>query len=261
MVGKEGDPGRHDGGDEEPEFDIPDGFVFDEEFVRGGVHEPPARTRAAIAQYGQGKSSWRHPAPNVAAGRRPKNRRGWFRRHWVSFLAAAVAVIVVAVVVVDKSFSTNGVPNLAGVPSQPARTTLAPASGGTVSSAVPTVNGVNDADRPGTCFTADVDPTSDQPMTLTKVDCATAHDLELTGIVAAAGDDATYPNETYWRNSVAPTCDQTLSTFTGKALSDWPASWHSFFLRPTPTGWQVDDRRITCMLRTAPRATGSAVAK
>jgi Zn-dependent protease len=40
-----------------------DGFVFDDDFVRKGVYEPPARTRAAIARYGGKSTSWRHPLP------------------------------------------------------------------------------------------------------------------------------------------------------------------------------------------------------
>jgi Zn-dependent protease len=40
-----------------------DGVVFDDEFVRGGKYEPPARTRAAIARYGDAATSWRQAAP------------------------------------------------------------------------------------------------------------------------------------------------------------------------------------------------------
>lgn len=37
-----------------------EGLVLDENFVRGGAYEPPARTRVAIARYGDQQTSWRH---------------------------------------------------------------------------------------------------------------------------------------------------------------------------------------------------------
>ena len=40
-----------------------DGIAFDDDFVRGGVYEPPARTRAAIARYGSQQTSWRQAGP------------------------------------------------------------------------------------------------------------------------------------------------------------------------------------------------------
>lgn len=35
-------------------------LVLDDNFVRGGTYEPPARTRLAIARYGDRQTSWRH---------------------------------------------------------------------------------------------------------------------------------------------------------------------------------------------------------
>lgn len=35
-------------------------LVLDDDFVRGGTYEPPARTRLAIARYGDRQTSWRH---------------------------------------------------------------------------------------------------------------------------------------------------------------------------------------------------------
>jgi Zn-dependent protease len=40
-----------------------DNIRLDEDFIRGGKYEPPARTRAAIAKYGSEASSWRQAAP------------------------------------------------------------------------------------------------------------------------------------------------------------------------------------------------------
>ena len=44
----------------DPEPDPFDDLVLDENFVRGGTFEPPARTRLAIARYGDVETSWRH---------------------------------------------------------------------------------------------------------------------------------------------------------------------------------------------------------
>ena len=50
-----------------------DDWTLDEEFVRGGRHEPPARTRDAIARLGSQQTSWRqHGLPDGA----DETRRG-----------------------------------------------------------------------------------------------------------------------------------------------------------------------------------------
>lgn len=45
-----------------------DSLVLDETFVKGGVHEPPARTHEAIRRLGGSETSWRHP---IQPGARP----------------------------------------------------------------------------------------------------------------------------------------------------------------------------------------------
>jgi hypothetical protein len=59
-----------------------EGLVLDDNFVRGGAYEPPARTRVAIARYGDQPSSWRHggglrrgPAQPSAQPRSPRAHR------------------------------------------------------------------------------------------------------------------------------------------------------------------------------------------
>lgn len=44
----------------ESEPDPFDNLVLDDDFVRGGSYEPPARTRVAIARFGGRQTSWRH---------------------------------------------------------------------------------------------------------------------------------------------------------------------------------------------------------
>jgi Zn-dependent protease len=54
-----------------------DGLVLDDDFAKGGTHEPPARTRDAIARLGGRQTSWRHSGPPRA---RPPRRSFRSRR-------------------------------------------------------------------------------------------------------------------------------------------------------------------------------------
>ncbi len=55
-------------GEDATEADEFTGLVFDEDFVRSGTYEPPARTRLAIARYGGQQTSWRHGAAPESSG-------------------------------------------------------------------------------------------------------------------------------------------------------------------------------------------------
>ncbi len=64
-----------------------EGLVLDESFVRGGTYEPPARTRVAIARFGDQQTSWRHggglrrrPTPPAARAESTRARRPSPRR-------------------------------------------------------------------------------------------------------------------------------------------------------------------------------------
>lgn len=89
-----------------PEEPVPpdefDRVVFDEEFVRGGSYEPPARTRAAIARFGNQQTSWRHGGGRDASV--PAERRARSARprpgSWVERLPLIVTIAVVAVVLI-----------------------------------------------------------------------------------------------------------------------------------------------------------------
>jgi len=72
-----------------------DNLVLDDSFVRGGAYEPPARTREAIARYGDKQTSWRHggglgstpggpPEARAAGGRRAASARSWRGRRATS---------------------------------------------------------------------------------------------------------------------------------------------------------------------------------
>lgn len=52
-----------------------DNLVLDDDFVRGGSYEPPARTRVAIARYGGRQTSWRHGGGLHGQSRDPNSAR------------------------------------------------------------------------------------------------------------------------------------------------------------------------------------------
>ena len=97
---------------------VPDPFddlVLDENFVRGGTFEPPARTRLAIARYGDQGTSWRHggglhdPARerrgkgskrakrSRAAAPRPASRRDAMPASAAEKLPLIVSIVVVVI--------------------------------------------------------------------------------------------------------------------------------------------------------------------
>jgi hypothetical protein len=107
-----------------PGADPFDNLVLDDDFVRGGSYEPPARTRVAIARYGGRQTSWRHggglhdqsrtknaatPATVVRGRRRPRavpdarhesrfgEHRGGFSSSASSRLPLIVSLVVVAI--------------------------------------------------------------------------------------------------------------------------------------------------------------------
>ena len=94
-----------------------EGLVFDDDFVRGGTFEPPARTRLAIAKYGDQATSWRQGgvrkpqaprAPNAETGRerRPRQRVSSRPSHPAlpSSAMARLPLIITVVVVAIAAF-------------------------------------------------------------------------------------------------------------------------------------------------------------
>lgn len=77
-------------------------LVLDDDFVRAGSYEPPARTRFAIARYGEQKTSWRQ-GTDAAGERRRRGRQATAERHrggrWSPSLSARLPLIVAIVAV------------------------------------------------------------------------------------------------------------------------------------------------------------------
>ncbi|MGH8890833.1 MAG: hypothetical protein ACRDV3_13880 [Acidothermaceae bacterium] len=106
------------GQEPEDQADPFDNWVLDDDFVRGGSYEPPARTRVAIARFGGRQTSWRHggglhdqsrerrsadlqrsPLP-----RRPPKRPGAPRKIVSSSAESKLPIIVTIVVVVIAAY-------------------------------------------------------------------------------------------------------------------------------------------------------------
>jgi Zn-dependent protease len=82
-------------------LDDADSLVFDDDFVRQGVYEPPARTRVAIARYGGQSTSWRHPLPPAyqpvaRAKASPRKDRATTRSFSVSWLFSLMVAALAA---------------------------------------------------------------------------------------------------------------------------------------------------------------------
>jgi hypothetical protein len=95
-----------------------DELLLGDDFIRGGAYEPPARTRAAIARYGNQKTSWRHggglnqqppPRASAAAASRARFAPTSFRaqkggrRRLGSWLPAVTALLVIALIIAMSS--------------------------------------------------------------------------------------------------------------------------------------------------------------
>lgn len=114
--------------DRRDEGDPFESLILDEDFVKGGVHEPPARTRDAIARLAGKETSWRHPLqpgsvpissgsrprwtvrPFSLSGRTARSRRGArpldeLGISWVFVLLVAVFAVCAMVTWSDRGFS------------------------------------------------------------------------------------------------------------------------------------------------------------
>lgn len=76
-------------------------LVLDDDFVRAGTYEPPARTRFAIARYGEKKTSWRQ-GTEPTSDRRRRGRAATAERHGgrVSPSLSARLPLIVAIIAV-----------------------------------------------------------------------------------------------------------------------------------------------------------------
>ena len=241
--------------------DEADRWVLDEDFVRGGVHEPAARTREAIARYGGKQTSWRQPG--VPAGAQQRRRRagnverqlgrasgrGRARRRAAAWAVALLGSVVALMTLL--AWTGHGgtsaqrllIPGVAG--GGRVITSSAPLASATPDPPGNVVRGISPTTPVGTCFTSSApDPAGRQPLKLRDVDCAGLHNFQLVSIDQAAGSSLNYPTDAYWQGSVAPACQQDLAAFTRSAAASLPAGQIISFFRPTESGWSIGDRTV-----------------
>lgn len=256
--------------------DEADGWVLDEDFVRGGVHEPAARTREAIARYGGQQTSWRQTG--IPAGAEQRRRRagdierqlgqasgrGRPRRRaatWAVAVLGCAAALTTLLTWTGHGSTGAGrilIPGVAGG-GRVISPSAAPASATTPDPPGNVVHGISPTTPIGTCFTSSApDPTGGQPLTLHDVDCAGLHTFQLVSIDQAAGSSLNYPTDAYWQGSVAPACRQDLAVFTRSAAADAPAGQAISFFRPTEPGWSRGARTVYCVLHATAPIAGTA---
>jgi hypothetical protein len=253
-----------------------EGVVFDEEFVKGGRHEPPARTRESIARYGGRRTSWRQGALLEPV---PVRRRARLPRPDWRLTAAVMTVVALAWYSVARVSSAPEIPAVAAPVVGPA--IVDPAARGTVvsptgeaaaapaegaqskqtvhpSTAVTTdVDGVSEFDAIGTCY---LDPrTGEEEVRLDAVDCTAAHNLELVSHRTATGNDDEYPDARYWQQVVGEACTNDVSVYLGTPLSGWPTGLSPYWLVPKPESWAFGHRHVSCMVQSNGPATTSVL--
>jgi hypothetical protein len=231
-----------------------EGLVLDEAFIRGAsVHEPPARTRAALARHAadQPRTRRRRRASRNPAGapRPPRLRRVVDGRFVVAGLLAVVAVV--AVVAMLDGLSHLGGPGTANhtvVATATARATVTvPVSAQTTSPDRP----VNRSDYvAGHCYTwvqfAPDAPASDVP-------CARPHLFEATTSTAidirvAYPLGVAYPSDAEWTAIHRQYCVAPAEAFLGHTL-DPDGRFRPSAMDPSQVSWRTGDRVLGCGLQ------------
>lgn len=243
------------GGERVPGDDPWEGVVFDEAFIKGGRHEPPARTRESIARYGGERTSWRQGAPvEPVRTKRPRRRPGW----GVQIFFAVAGVISIGVLVARGMVSAPEIPASAPPPAAPAIDSAESAPTDDALSPQPAstsqVSGMTEFDAVGTCY---LDPlTGGGDVQLRTVDCTAQHNLELVSHRTAAIEGDSYPDDRYWHDVVGAACMDDMKAILGATLR---ADISAYWVYPRPDSWAFGDRHVFCMIQTDTLVTAPAV--
>jgi hypothetical protein len=244
-----------------------DGWVLDEEFVRGGRPEAPARTREAIARLGGQQTSWRQPGkpsgPNEPSADRRQRGRSRRRSGAKRFLKIGVVVLALAAfgTWIYTSRGNSSIHNAAGplhgstIAAQPSPTSTPGADDLNV------VRGINPTTPIGTCFrtsSADASATHTGPIDLTSIACTRTHTYELLATEQVAGSSE-YPDVAYWHGPVTRACQRAFTAYTGAAGSSAHGR-SSVFFQPARIAWAQGDRTVFCVARSTQARAGSVQA-
>lgn len=253
-------PGRGTSGDDHHEFD---GLVLDEDFIRGGVHEPPARTRAAIARYGNSQSSWRQSPPLAPAPTRARRQRRASEKLPLLILVTVAALAIGGLAAWNALHAAPIVSLPAATPSVSAAMVPALAAGGApvIPQPVATtdvhsvVRGLHRSDAPGTCYSSQ-DLAHAVEAEMERVQCSRPHGFELVSHRFATGSDSAYPTKNYWSGPVMDACSSDQEQYMAKAREQWPPGVTGMLFTPIPASWANGDRDVFCMAVADPAAVG-----
>lgn len=246
-------------------------WVFDERFVRSGVHEPPARTRAAIAQFGGQQTSWRQTGVPVGAERRPRRagsieeRLGRHRGSGVRSRRGRIGCWLIAAL--SGILALGAVLQWTGHGPGPAGRLIDSGTAGAgrvigTSSIQPSttpdtqnqlVHGISPTTPIGACFTSSrANPNPNQPLILNQVECNSAHYFQLVSIDRAQGSSLSYPDDNYWQISVEQGCEADVVAYTHRPVAATVSgNVAMMFFRPTRSSWSFGDRTIYCVAYSA----------
>lgn len=246
-------PGNGNGGHRDREFDE---LVLDEDFIRGGVHEPSAAARAANALQGRRASPRLIPPPASARVNRLRRFRSQPDKMPLpaAIGTALLTLLVIAIFIFRDSAPAQPLQTGAALPSSvlpqapgrgpaaaqqdaaSAETKASPPMGSRSSAAVaptptaahPTtaaslaVYGLGQTD-PGTCYReADFQPAGETA--LRWVHCAALHRYEIVSSRPVLGSSAAYPTAAYWPGPAMADCRADLARYIGTSNQRGPAA-------------------------------------
>ncbi len=232
-----------------------DDWVFDEEFVKGGRREAPARTRMSIAKYGDGRPDWRAPATT------PRRTRVRHRALRAVLTFTALALAALGLVTWLHPFGLGG--DGAG-PARPVGSTVAADAGdyasGSAAAETGLVHGLTPRSHTGDCFTIPAEqgaPDYTGPLDLNPADCTATHRFELITVEQAQGESTQYPTDAYWSGPIMTSCHQAFTAYAG---FDTPPSGEDrvpTLFRPTRTSWAAGDRTVYCLASSQSQLAGT----
>jgi hypothetical protein len=218
-----------------------------EQFIRSGVHEPPASARAALAARARerrAREEERQRVERAAADDLDPTPR---RRGIVTAAVVGVIALIAVVFAANLSVGSGLIGSDAAAQTAAVRSAQSAAVGKRLSS----------TDVGGSCYALDRrlgGVLAASASTLTNVACTQSHDAQLVRRITYAGGD--FPDQESW-STFTTQCGTALAGFTGIATQNWPSTWSPQVIHATEQGWNAGDRTVYCMASFSTPQTGS----
>lgn len=214
-----------------------DDLVLDEDFVRGGAYEPPARTRGAIARHA-GTTSWRHDRSDD--GRAPARRRRSWKRRVVTGVVAVLALAGGGYALLrptgGSASSTPAHPTAATAPST-SSTPDAPAN-------APITALIDQTYERGACYSWNQRAVE---QTAAVVPCTRPHLIQAVAreTIRTSPASAAYPSDVQWRSIIATTCAGPVAAFLGYRSTSLDRLTADA-IHPLQRSWSEGRRSLEC---------------